>query len=193
MRKIFLFILLVGGVFTLAGCATNKGKKNLDNFGKLQKSGNFSTSAPFKIDLPKGSVDNLIVGQKVLVMSTAGQDGILNANRIMAGEGDPGVFFGNGRYFASSSTGTAFSAGQRANSDLSGNIPRGSVGGGNRANKGQRTVDKQGASNVRGEIIKKDTTSLVIKTDDGGSKIVYYSDKTEIFLLPDSKPEDAKK
>ena len=35
---------------------------------------------------------------------------------------------------------------------------------------------------VSGEIIKQDSTSLVVKTDDGGSKIVYFTDKTSIFL-----------
>jgi hypothetical protein len=47
-----------------------------------------------------------------------------------------------------------------------------------------------GSGLVSGEIISKDEMSLVIKNQDGGSKIIFYSDKTELFIFqtPTSAP-----
>ncbi len=66
----------------------------------------------------------------------------------------------------------------------------GAIGGAQRAagQGGQRGVGMQGGAGANGgagdftagEIISKDDTSVTIKTRDGGSKIVFFSDKTLI-------------
>lgn len=50
--------------------------------------------------------------------------------------------------------------------------------------------ERNGGGNVDGEIISKDEKSVTIKTRDGGSKIVYFSDATSVGKSTEGGLED---
>lgn len=116
----------------------------------------------FKIDLPKGAISDLVVGKKIMAMGSSGADGTLTANRIIIGDAQSFGMFGRN---ASSTT---------SKRPVGGNRPR------NRMNR------------ASGEIVKIDQNSIILKTDNGGSAIVFFSDKTEIYLPSNTTTPPAK-
>ncbi len=80
-----------------------------------------------------------------------------------------GAFYGGMKYQANKTTkerqSTAQQFGNRMNGGTAGKNPGGRVG---------------GANMVGGEIIAKDDKSITVKLKDGGSKIIFFSDSTEI-------------
>jgi len=78
------------------------------------------------------------------------------------------AFYGGMKYGQSSAAKTAF--GQNA----AGNFAAGG------ANRGTRTSGAAGGGVTSGDIIAKDATSITIQLRAGGSKIIFYSDVTEV-------------
>ena len=60
---------------------------------------------------------------------------------------------------------------------------------GSTATSGQQRI--RGIGRVAGEILKVDNSSLIVKAQAGGSRIVFYSDKTQIliFKAPTTTPQ----
>lgn len=78
-----------------------------------------------------------------------------------------GAFYGGMKYTGSRSPAGQFSRGDLSNAG--GRVLFGGPGG-----------QRGGAGFVAGEILSKDDKSITIKLPDGGSKIVFFSDSTEI-------------
>lgn len=55
---------------------------------------------------------------------------------------------------------------------------------------GFRSGSGQGGGLISGEVIFKDETSLVVKLSDGSSKIVFYSDATNVSKFADGSASD---
>ncbi len=58
------------------------------------------------------------------------------------------------------------------------------------AMRGTRSGDGTGSDFANGEIISKDESSITIKLPDGGSKIVFYSDSTEVGKFTNGTSDD---
>lgn len=65
-------------------------------------------------------------------------------------------------------------------------------GGGQGMRAGQGQGSRQGFRPVNGEIISNDEKSITVKLQDGSSKIVLFSDKTEINKAATATKEDLK-
>lgn len=200
MSKYFIFPILILTLITMgAGCNANKQtgeniKQNENNFNR-----GMSSSTPWDDMRVTGTSTDLIVGKKVVIMGTDNSDGTISAQQIMIGDisSMPVGTSTRGQFVFNSSTSpdngeqTAppASGEQQWQPPADGQIP-------DRAQFRQRTGDKEngegnkirsarvtGQNSTIGEILKKDDTSLVIKLNDGGSKIVFYSASTKIFIL----------
>ena len=86
-----------------------------------------------------------------------------------------GAFYG-GMHFSESRT--------TANQQRS---PQGVAGAGFR---GARSGGRAGGDSAAGEIINKDAGSLTVKLRDGGSKIIFFSDTTQIGKVVSGAPAD---
>jgi len=194
-KKYFIpLALLVVVILAGAGCATKQSLKTKDsNFANgNQNRGreNFSSSTEFMAGRVKGTLADLKEGSKIMVMGLSNQDGTVSASQIVIG--DFAHFASSTRpRFATSTAGNG--VGQRQGGQMQGRPgAEGNFGGDQRQGGGQGANLQQGKTRMTGqarligEILKKDTIGLVVKITDGGSKIVLYSDKTEVFTLASS-------
>jgi len=124
----------------------------------------------------KGSLTDLLVGKQVMVVGTSNTDGSVNAKQIMLGEMPN---FGTARF--SSSTHPRDTQGNGSQADKQANWQKGQ--GTSRARIPTKSGSEAGRQGVNGEILSKDDSIITIKLLDGGSKMVFFSDKTEVFLL----------
>lgn len=138
-----------------------------------------------KIDLPKGVISDLIVGKKIMATGNSSQDGALTASRIIIGGPQGFGMFGG---HVSSTVATGFER-QQNRKQSGGGQWQGRQGGQQRAGNDSRprTVGNR-MNSASGEIVKIDQNSIILKADDGGSKIVFLSSSTEIFLATTSTP-----
>lgn len=100
-----------------------------------------------------------------------------------------GAFFGGMKYAESKSPAGRFAQGGNLPADLQNLSPEerqqrlqelGANGGGFRGGMGMGGQRAAGGGFTAGEIISKDDKSVTVKLQDGGSKIIFLSDSTEI-------------
>lgn len=181
-----IFFILASLVLLYSGCSSTTPQTTSTSGDKQQaQSGDYNNKDNRWNNMgTKASLDELQIGKKIMAMGTNNQDGSISAARIMLGEFQN---FGNRSGFTSGTQ-------QMGDSNRDQN-PRGQFQGrGGQGNSGahrqMRPGGNRGNARVLGEIIKKDSNSLVVKSQDGGSKIIFYSDKTEVFVVqpPTSTP-----
>lgn len=202
MKKYFLaFALLTALTLVVSGCAVKDAQdaSAVNSTDKNNRRGDFA-SGTMKMNFGEPATKaDLAAGKKVSVFGKTNTDGTVIATRIVIG--DMPMF---GRGFA---TGTPFSAtgtrpisrdGEELYPTTSGGKPIGDMTSdqtGGRENfqgrTGRMIRGGGGQSRISGEIMKIDESSIVIKVIDNGSKIIFYTDSTEIFLAPTSTPNFA--
>ncbi|MCX6782011.1 MAG: hypothetical protein NTW66_02765 [Candidatus Magasanikbacteria bacterium] len=210
MRKyIIIFIIFSAMALIATGCAVkNSANQKNGNAEPNASQGEMNASGTERMNFgTPASIQDLAIGKKITVMGTTNSDGTISATRIMIGE-MPG--FGQGMRSSTDHFATGTMPGQNndGQQDLQppqgegqmpsgGDAPQGeqfqrrSAGGqwgGQNGTGGQRMGRTPGQSRLSGEIMKLDETSIVLQITDNGSKIVFYSQKTEIFNVPTSTP-----
>lgn len=95
-----------------------------------------------------------------------------------------GAFYGGMKY------GTAKAAQDRSNQRANFGMNVGPAGSGRQRGQGQGRNNNAGGGFVAGDILSKDDKSITIKTRDGGSQIVYFSDSTTVGKTVDGSLSD---
>ena len=195
-HTLFLTGLLAGGALLVAGCGNNSATNNLknNNADKNNASVNFngarnvsSSFDNFLENSTTGTLSNLAIGKRIMVSGTANTDGSITASRIMIGElpirekneDQPvGIAPGNG----GSQPGN-FDDNEAQPNDSNFPRPTGDNSG-SRPNAGNSNANRQnGREMTSGEIIKMDSTSLILNTITNGTKLIFYSATTPIYIL----------
>ena len=180
MSKYFIGVLAIVALLVTAGCSVvvnnsvnnNDGSKDNATGTLRAGGGNRNPQAELFKNLPKGTAADLVVGKNVQITGTTNSDGTVNATRIMIGDMPN---FGERRGVASSTSSTTDGTpGQGRMRGGNGQGYGGRTGGAGRGNTTARVV---------GQILSKDVSSLTIKSSDGGTKIAFFSDSTEIYIF----------
>ena len=201
--KIYLIIFLLVTMATVTGCA-NKQNKDDNNNNQVRQNENARTQnnqpPEWMESFKEAAMDDLIIGQQILVMGIENSDGSVSVNQIMIGndETDFGELGRNVQFRERKEVDTnmgnntdrqppAGFEGQHGNFEQMQNMSdeerakmreqmaagRGTAG---------RTMpnNMSGMAQLVGEIINKDDGIIALKLKDGGSKLIFYSDKTII-------------
>lgn len=193
-EKKYIFLILAGLAFVFSGCtsADTQSGTNMNKLGQTEKNSQKEDKTPNKG--VKASTSDMDVGKKIMASGASNSDGSLSATRIMIGEFSE---FGSRTDFASGTTKFNESQNQQIQNQNRQNRHEGQyqqrLTDGDAGQRPPVQIKKQvnsGGVRIYGEILKKDDTSLVVKVRDGGSKIIFYSDKTELFIFqsPTSTP-----
>jgi hypothetical protein len=184
MKKLLIFIIVlavVGGVVYFITSKKPQEEGSRDSISERNQARVFQYE-----NLPAGTLEDLVIGEKVVVMGIENQDGSITATMLSIGTlEDRSEFSPNTeRDFSHRPASEEFdpegfrnlSQGERMERMRemrdSGEMP--SMEGGAGRMRG-------GAAFVRGEIIDKDEMSITVELVEGGSKLVFYSDSTQIL------------
>lgn len=205
MKKYYLILILFTAfVLVESGCAIKKANdaKAVNSTDNNNRRGDMASGTMQMNFGTPATIADLAIGKKVTIFGASNTDGTVNATRIVVGEMPMfGRVFASGTPFSASGTppvpGDASQTPEGENfQPPSGGMSPSQTGErdgfqrpGQMDGSGQRQMrGSNGQSRIFGEIMKLDDASIVLKIIDNGSKIVFYSAATEIFLAPTSTP-----
>ncbi len=201
-KSLFIIPCLAITLIFFTGCAT-KNKVNEDiqeNHSQTETKDSNAPANTFGNNLEEANLDDLTIGQKIIVMATEDSDGNASANQILIGNAE--TDFKKFNQMARPKIQTVENNVESKTITHPTNMPdrqnfeqfqnmteedraklREKMQA-NNVNKGTKTFStKQAITRFIGEIIKKDKTSLTIKLDVGGSKLIFFSTDTKVNII----------
>ena len=186
MKQYYLISALAILCLFVTGCGTIPTKKQMDQ-GEIDsvngRMANFNSSTDhFLNNSVTSTINDLLVGKKVMVMGVTNSDGTITASQILLGEFTTSSFGFNGNVRPSSTSQFKNQIGETSTlnrGNFNGQRPNATGD----AGSGKMRARTTGMTRINGEILKIDSTSLVVKIVDGGSKIVFYTTNTKINTL----------
>ncbi len=179
-KKIFFVSILLVSTIIFSGCGLkkennfkmNEGKNNFGNGQNRGTGQGMFTSSTWQNLGEKGNIEDLKLGEKIMVMGSINQDGSVNANRIMVGEMP--------KIERPSTTLEQIRERQEEEGDFE--EKNSFMRDDNTLGGARQGVTMRGGF-LQGEILKMDENSLILKTETTGTKIVYFTPGTEIYIF----------
>lgn len=184
MFKNFLPIIsLLFLTLLIAGCGVST-KKNTPIAGNGQNNSG-EVRGQMADNLQPVSSSELIIGKKITVMGDTNSDGSVTAKQIILGDFMPRFASGTPPQMGTGA-GDSVRPIERNNAGVGSGANRQRNQAGNfQAGAEMPRANRQTGGRVSGEILKLENNNLVLKLADGGTKIVFYSVSTQIFILKD--------
>ncbi len=181
--SIIIIVLLVGGgVFLFINYSKNSEQDNNEQKSQNQEQLTQENQlSKWEENSEEAGLDDLETSQQVLVMGTENSDSSISANQIVIGD--------NESYFedmAGSSTKDSESDDTRLeNKSEMSEEERAKFREEKMAEKEASGESIKGGNTTRvtGEIIDKDNTTITLKIQEGGSRLIFYSDETKVLRL----------
>ena len=205
MKKNLVIIFPLVASLIIAGCAadTSQTNQNINSAENTKAAETTDQANGNRMDdkFEAATAADLIIGQKVMVMGTSNSDGTITAERITIGNSDTNfedlmptpqtrpegseAGANNGEEAVNSNTMPEPPTGERPDfanmtEEERAKFLEQAPNGGTR---GQRPTGSSATTRVIGEIVKIEDDILTIKPEDGGSKLIFISEKTSIVKL----------
>ena len=205
----FLILFLIIILFAITGCLTNQqktsGNQQVQSENQQQNQPQETVNnqrTDWNDNFSEASQEDLEVGQRVLVMGSENSDGSISANQIMIGSNETN-FEEMGREMRpnidnNGSNDQTFQPpadvqGQRPNMEQFQNMSEEERQKfreemmAQREASGMTRPSNIGGNMVRlnGEIINKDDQTITLKLEEGGSKLIFVSEATNVLKLKD--------
>ena len=201
MKKIYFIIPLFLVIFVVAGCS-NKNKQaesnSQDNNQSQEQQVQDNQSPKWNENFDEASLSDLAISQQILVMGNENSDGSILAEQIIIGD-DKTDFQNMGGFMRPQTNGN--NGDQQSPPNFEGQQPdfekfqdmsdeerakmreemmaqRQALGNGAGRGTGNANMARLG-----GEIIEKDEQSLTLKLNEGGSKLVFFSETTKVLKI----------
>ncbi len=177
MKKIFLIIIALavigGGIYYFIKNKEPK-EKNLEDVvsERIQERGSRFEG------LPEGTLEDLVIGEEIMVMGAENQDGSITAEMIFIGTAEGMPEFSSDMHIDSSNRSMPEGMDEERMELMQ--EMRANAGSNFRVMNGSMMADN--TAFIRGEIIDKDEMSITVKLVDSGSKLIFYSNDTEIRI-----------
>ncbi len=187
MKKIILIIIalaIVGsGAFLLINYSKNSEQDNNEQKSQNQEQLTQENQlSKWEENSEEAGLDDLETGQQVLVMGTENSDGSISANQIVIGNDESDFKNMAGPLIKDDE-----------NNDVQPEKNKSEMSEEERAKFREEKMAEKEASGesiksdnttrVTGEIFDKDDTTITLKIKEGGSRLVFYSDKTKVLRL----------
>ncbi|MBU4482229.1 hypothetical protein KKC16_02145 [Patescibacteria group bacterium] len=195
MKKNYLIIFILLFVLVISGCAK---KVDTNNINQNQQQAQENNQPQWNENFDEASLDDLLVGGQAMIMGTENSDNSISANQIMIGN-TASDFQNMNQMRRPTSTAeinnnqlqpSAGFNGQRPNFQNMSDEERakmreqmvvgGGTAGGGRVRSGNMGG---GATRLVGEILDKDESTITLKLKDGGSKLIFFSEDTNVSIV----------
>jgi hypothetical protein len=196
-RILFANLLLVMVLLLGAGCTGKGGEGNQNNYAEIASSTLFQAGQTlWEENFDEVNLDQVIVGEKIMVMGKANADGSILAEQIIIGGGEGMMSFvgqnqppaeGDEQVIERANF-TPPEGGERPDfnnlsdeerAQLRERMPAG--GGGTRGAGGAGRGGNFSQGRASGEVIAKDAGSITLKLEAGGSKLIFFSSSVKVL------------
>ncbi len=180
--SIIIIVLLVGsGVFSLINYSKKSGQNNNEQKNQNQEQLTQENQlSKWEENSEEAGLDDLETGQQVLVMGTENSDGSISANQIVIGNDESDFKNMAGPLIKNNE-----------NNDVQPEKNKSEMSEEERAKFREEKMAEKEASGenikggntikVTGEIIDKDNITITLKIQEGGSRLIFYSDETKVL------------
>ncbi|MDZ7611210.1 MAG: hypothetical protein U5L10_00405 [Candidatus Moranbacteria bacterium] len=175
-------LLIAGCSFLFAGCSKENGQSGNEGENRNQEQpAEDNQLSKWEENSKQAGLSDLEIGRQVLVMGTKNSDGSIGANQIIIGNNESDFKNISGSLMKDGGE----NEGQLKNKSEMSEEEKAKFREEKRAEKeaSGESVKSGDTARASGEIVDKDESTIILKVEGDGSKLIFYSDETKVLRL----------